>query len=133
LTLNLRSFNAFTAITALLGAQGTIMAVTGHNRLIGAVLAGLAVAVIPLHGFLSGLVVNVSAATYSLALKVYAGLIALTGAGAAVNQWVISSAPSLKGEVTLALTLAALLASILAQTFHIAASKAAARSVVAHG
>jgi len=125
--------NLFTLVTVILGASGAIMTLTDHNRLIGAILTGLGVAAVPLHGFLSNLVITVPAATYALALKVYLGLVAVTGAGAIINQWALSYATSLKGEVTLALTVAALLASILAQTFHIAASKAAARSVVAHG
>ena len=124
-----RRFNLYTAITAILGASGAIMAITGNNRLIGAALAGLGVIAVPLHGWLSGLVIQVPAATYNVALKVYAGLIGLTGAAAIINQWVLSYAPSLRGDVTLALTVAALVASVMAQAFHIAAAKA----VVPHG
>jgi len=130
MTVNLaKKFNVYTLVTVVLGAQGAIMAITGNNRLIGSALAGLAVIVVPLHGFLSGLVVSVSASEYALALKVYAGLVALTGAAGLVNQFVLSYAPGLRGEVTLALAAAALLASLMAQIFHAAASKA----VVAHG
>jgi len=129
-----QKLNLFTLVTVILGASGAIMAVTNHNRLIGAVITALGVAAVPLHGFLSSLVISIPAAAYALALKVYLGLVAVTGAAAIINQFALGYAPQLKGEVTLALTVAALLASLFAQTFHIAASKSAARSlVIKHG
>ncbi len=121
-----KKFNIYTLLTVILGAQGAIMTVTGNSRLVGAALAGLGVIVVPLHGYLSGLVISVPASVYAIALKVYAVLIGLTGAAAVINQWVLSYSPGLKGEVTLALSVAALVASIMAQAFHISASKKAA-------
>jgi hypothetical protein len=122
------SFNLFTLVTVILGASGALMAITNNSRLIGAALAALGVVAVPLQGWLSGLVIVIPGAAYSLALKIYAGVVAFSGAAAIINQWVLTYSPSLKGDLTFLFSLTALISTVFVQLFHISSSKAAFRS-----
>jgi len=128
-----QSINFYTIVSVILGASGAILGIFGGNHLVGALLAGLGVLSVPLQGLFASWVILIPAAAYADILKVYAALVGLTGAAAIINQWVLSYAPSLRADVTVVLTAAALIASLIAQAFHVSASKAASNVVVKHG
>lgn len=127
-----KTLNVYTLVSVILGASGAILAIFGNNHLIGAILAGLGVLSVPLQGLFASWVIVIPAAAYADVLKVYAALVGLTGAAAVINQWVLAYTPSLRADVTLALTAAALIASLIAQAFHISASTRAT-STLRHG
>jgi hypothetical protein len=127
-----KTLNVYTLVSVVLGASGAILAIFGNNHLVGSILAGLAVVSVPLHGLLSTWVIDISAPDYALVLKVYAALVVVTAAASIINQWVLTYTPALRGDVTLALTAAALLAGLMAQAFNVTASKASAKHLAAH-
>lgn len=119
-------FNLFSLVSVILGAGGAILAITSNDHLVGAILALLGVVSLPLQSYLSTFVIVIPAALYADLLKVYVALVGFLGIAAAVNQWILSYDPSLRGAISFCIALAALLTSMFAQLFHISASRKAA-------
>lgn len=126
----MKKVSLYLIASAILAVNAGILALTGHNPYISAVLGGLAGLTVIAHTFFVDTYVTIPAGVYAFLEKFNGVVVAILGGSSIIVAWVSSlNNGQLSTDAAVALEIAALLGSILAVLGVPKLAKAAAASV----
>ena len=132
----MKKISLYMVVSALLAANGGILALFHNDPLVGSILAGLGTVAAVGHTFLSGEVITIPAGVYNWLSKANAALVGLLSVSGVLTGWIATShSPQAIAVTAVVLQGFALVAGVFAQLFksQVAAKLAAQSKVVPLG